>query len=319
VLDPYQLNVFLTAAETLNFTAAGQRLHMTQPSVSQHIQTLEHHFGAPLFVRTGRQLKLTDAGAALLPLAREMVMLSRRTEETMETLKGEVHGHLMVGCSTTPGKYVLPSLLAEFLRRHPHVRATCSVTPRKTALQMLCDGAVHLALSSAREPCKDVEFSRFITDPVLLIAPVNHPWARRDLIEPEELLRTDFIMREEGSGTYSAVQDGLAEVGLSIQQLRTVLTLGNSEAIALAVEEGIGVGFLTRMVETRLVPSRVARIRVRGLTMQQDIFLARHTRRAASAVQTAFWEFVHDPANRFLNQLKASEAPPALLAEKALA
>lgn len=319
MLDPYQLNVFLTAAETLNFTAAGQRLHMTQPSVSQHIQTLEHHFGAPLFVRTGRQLKLTDAGAALLPLAREMVMLSRRTEETMETLKGEVHGHLMVGCSTTPGKYVLPSLLAEFLRRHPHVRATCSVTPRKTALQMLCDGAVHLALSSAREPCKDVEFSRFITDPVLLIAPVNHPWARRDLIEPEELLRTDFIMREEGSGTYSAVQDGLAEVGLSIQQLRTVLTLGNSEAIALAVEEGIGVGFLTRMVETRLVPSRVARIRVRGLTMQQDIFLARHTRRAASAVQTAFWEFVHDPANRFLNQLKASEAPPALLAEKALA
>ena len=319
MLDAYQMNVFLTAAETLSFTAAAQRLHMTQPSVSQHIQVLEQHFGGPLFVRSGRRLRLTDAGAALIPLAREIVSLSLRAEETMESLKGEVHGHLMVGCSTTPGKYVLPHLLADFLRRHPHVRATCHVTQRRAALQMLCDGAVHLALSSARDACKDVEFRKFITDPVLLITPLDHPWARRECIEPEELLRTDFIMREEVSGTHTAVQNGLAEVGLSIQQLRTVLTLGNSEAIALAVEEGIGVGFVTRMVEAKLVHGRVARVQVRGLTMQQDIYLARHTRRAASAVQAAFWEFVHDPANecvRWLNTDEARLSNEALSAEK---
>lgn len=308
MIDAYQMNVFLTAAETLSFTTAAQRLHMTQPSVSQQIQVLEKHFGMQLFVRSGRRLRLTDAGAALIPLAREIVSLSKRTEETLESLKGEVHGHLMVGCSTTPGKYVLPPLLAEFLKLHPHVRATCNVTQRRTALQMLCDGSVHLALSSERDVCKDIEYRKFITDPVFLIAPLNHPWAQRSCIRPEELLQADFIMREEGAGTYNAAHNGLTEIGLSIQQLHTVLTLGNSEAIGLAVEEGIGVGFVSRLVEEKLVRGRVACVQVQGLIMQQDIYLARHTRRAASAVQAAFWEFVHDPANKFLRQLNTNHA-----------
>ena len=98
MLDVHQLNVFLVSAETLSFTQAAQRLHMTQPSVSQHIQGLEHHFDMQLFLRTGRALELTEAGLALLPLAREAVELSIRIDETMESLKGKVFGHLMVGC-----------------------------------------------------------------------------------------------------------------------------------------------------------------------------------------------------------------------------
>lgn len=306
MLDAHHMNVFLAAAETLSFTRAAVRLHMTQPSVSQNMQALEQFFGAQLFFRDGRRLRLTDMGATLLPLAREMVALSVHIEETMEALKRNVHGHLCVGCSTTPGKYVLPHLLADFLRLHPNVKATCHVTPRQVALQMLCDGAVHLAVASAREDCRDVEFRRFISDPVLLIAPPDHPWARRDCIDPEELLDATFIMREEGSGTHTAVRDGLGEVGLSIHDLRTVLTLGNSEAIALAVEEGIGVGFVSRMVEAKMVHGRVAPVRVRGVEVRQDIYIAHHTRRAASAAQAAFWDFVHDPENAALRRLSVN-------------
>ena len=88
MLDVHQLNVFLMAAETLSFTQAAQQLHMTQPSVSQHIQGLEHHFDTQLFFRNGRNLELTDAGMALLPLTKEAVMLSQRIDETMASLKG---------------------------------------------------------------------------------------------------------------------------------------------------------------------------------------------------------------------------------------
>ncbi|MCI0398891.1 MAG: LysR family transcriptional regulator, partial [Chloroflexi bacterium] len=82
MLDAHQMNVFLQAAKTLNFTQAARQLHMTQPSVSQHIQALEQYFNAPLFVRAGRHLTLTDAGAILMPLAQEMVLLSQQIEET---------------------------------------------------------------------------------------------------------------------------------------------------------------------------------------------------------------------------------------------
>ena len=97
MLDAHQLNVFLVAAETLNFTLAARRLHMSQPSVSQHIQSLEQYFDQSLFIRSGRTLQLTDAGEALVPLAQDMVNRSIRIEETIKSLQDEVYGHLLVG------------------------------------------------------------------------------------------------------------------------------------------------------------------------------------------------------------------------------
>lgn len=305
MLDAHQLNVFLTAAETMNFTRAARELNMTQPSVSQHIQELEQHFDTRLFVRAGRKLSLTDAGAALLPLAREIVALSIRIDEKMESLKGEVFGHLLVGCSTTPGRYILPGLLASFLQKHPKVEATCHVSSRQRAVELLCEGHLHVALASARDFCRDVEFRKFMSDPVVLIAPRDHPWARQSQIDPGELILADFILREDGSGTRATVAEGLAHLGLSLDRLRTVLTLGSSEAIALAVQEGIGVAFVSQTVVERLVPKRVAPISVRGLSLVQDIYIGRYPRRPATAAQTAFWEFVTDPENEALRPFRS--------------
>lgn len=97
MLDAHQLNVFLTAARTLNFTAAARQLHMTQPSVSQHIQALEQHFDLQLFIRSGRHLRLTDAGEALLPMAQEMVSISQSIDNKMESLKGMFTAVLLWG------------------------------------------------------------------------------------------------------------------------------------------------------------------------------------------------------------------------------
>jgi DNA-binding transcriptional LysR family regulator len=298
MLDAHQLNVFLAAATNLNFTAAARQLHMSQPSVSQHIRELENHFDTPLFLREGRRIALSDAGRALLPLARKLVATSVQIEEAMQLLKTDVYGHLTVGCSTTSGKYILPFLLAEFLKRYPRVEATCNVMPRAMSLQMLCDGQVHMAVAGSNEFCADIEFQRLFSDPVVLIAPLDHPWALRGQIEPHELLTQRFIMREEGSGTRTVVAEGLQRVGLTIDQLPRILTLGNSEAIALSVQEGIGVAFITRSILDYLVEGRVAQVKINGLTMQQDIYIGRHSRYPASTAQTVFWDFVREVVDR---------------------
>lgn len=303
MLDAHQLNVFLTAAETLNFTAAARQLHMTQPSVSQHIQALEQHFQTQLFIRQGRKMTLTDAGVALVPLARRMVDWSVRIDETMESLRGQVFGHLKVGYSTTAGKYILPFLLTSFMREHPQVTATCQIAPRRQAVQDLCEGLIHLALASPTEFCSTVEFHKFITDPVRLIAPINHPWAKREVINPKELKTADFIMREEDSGTFEVAARGLAEIGVHIDRLSTMLTMGSSEAIALAVEEGLGVGFVSQIVVNRLVPGRVACIEVHGLEMNQDVYIGRNQILPGSTAQNAFWEFVTDTVSPALLEL----------------
>lgn len=293
MLDAHQLNVFLIAAETLNFTRAAQRLHMSQPSVSQHIQTLERHFNTELFTRAGRNMQLTDSGMELVPLARDLVNQSTLIEESMASLEGAVYGHLIVGCSTTPGKYILPGLLANFHRRFPRVKITCQVSPQTHAVERLIDGQVHFALTSFfQDSYKDAEFRKFMTDPVILIAPADHPWSITGEITPDELFDADFIMREPESGTYDAMLDALTQIDVDINQLKTLLTLGNSEAIALSVQEGLGVAFVSQIVVTILNPGQVIPIKVHGLDINREIQIGRHTRRKSTTAQDAFWEFI---------------------------
>lgn len=296
MLDAHQLNIFLAAAETLSFTQAAQLLHMSQPSVSQHIKSLEQHFDTPLFERTGRRLQLSDAGEALLPLAREMVSQSVRIEEEMASLDGEVFGHLKVGCSTTPGKYVLPQLLARFHNQYPMVKVTCQVAPQAKSIDNLCEGQVHFALSSHshRQSCADAEFRLFMKDPVVLIAPLDHPWAKREEINPKELLEANFILREEESGTFATVRDALNTINFPMHTLNTLLTLGNSEAISLAVQEGLGVGFVSNTVVTGMRQPDIAVIPVHGLNICRDIYIGRHVGRPATVAQAAFWKMIEN-------------------------
>jgi LysR family transcriptional regulator, transcriptional activator of the cysJI operon len=293
-LNTHQLHVFLMAAETLNFTQAAQQLQLTQPSVSQHVQALEEHFGQELFARSGRSIELTDAGVALIPLAREIVYLSIRLEEMMASLKGEVQGHLIVGCSTSTGRYLLPKILATFHRHFPYVRATCQVSTREQALRRLLEGKVHVALASDPPFIADLVFEKITTERIILIAPMTHPWAQQGVIDINEICEVDFILPEERNELYDLIHDKLADAGVSILQLRNLISLGSLEAIALSVQEGLGVGFVPELMVNRLVKGRVTPVEVRGLDIRQDVFIGRNLSRPATAAQEAFWKMVLD-------------------------
>ena len=98
MLNPYELQVFLAAAESESFSAAARKLHLTQPAVSQQIQMLEKRLQLELFQRDGKRLTLTDHGRALVPMARELVNRAVHVEESMAARRGLVTGHLTIGC-----------------------------------------------------------------------------------------------------------------------------------------------------------------------------------------------------------------------------
>ncbi len=304
MLDTHQLRIFLAAAETLNFSQAARRLHMSQPSVTQHMHNLETHFELKLFNRNGRKLSLTEAGMTLLPLARELVLSSVRADELMDALKEEVHGHLWIGCSTTPGKYILPSLLADFLKQYPKVEATITVTGRETAMNWLNEGKAQIIVSSMFAYSPDVEFHKFMSEPIVLIVPLNHPWAKRSSIELDELRKANLILREKTAGTYMVLRDGLARRGFDIGELRKVLTLGNSEAIAFAVQEGVGVGFVSKMVAKKIVCNQVAPVKIEGMELSQDIYLGQHRRFPGTIAQVAFWKMATDANSLALRRIE---------------
>jgi DNA-binding transcriptional LysR family regulator len=305
MLNVHQLNVFVIAAETLNFTQTAKRLHLTQSSVSQHIKSLENQLGVQLFERKGRSLEITDAGMVLLPMAREIVEDSIRAAEQMELLKNEIHGHLVVGCNTAPGKYILPILLAKFHQQYPLVRISCQVLPPRQVQEGMAEGEIHFTLSNIAESSSEgAEYMLYLEEPIELIVPLNHPWAERGEIDPVDLYEEQFISREKNSGTYQNVARGLLDVGVDIDKLDTFLEMGTSEALALAVEQELGVGFVSKIILETICPRRLAVVKVRGLNVLQPIYLGRQTAFPATSAQAAFWDYVREAGEEIFDAVR---------------
>ncbi|MFC1976395.1 LysR substrate-binding domain-containing protein, partial [Chloroflexota bacterium] len=199
------------------------------------------------------------------------------------------------------GKYILPHLAARFRHHHPRVQMTIFNHSRDRMLDELCEGTVQLAVVSVQPPCRDAEYRHFLTDHVVLVVPISHPWAQRDAIAPKELRGVDFILRDVESGTRQETEAVLREAGLSPNDLNVVMEIGNSEAISMAVEEEIGVAFVSRMVAQRAIKlGKIKEVRVAGLSFKREVYIAHSHRHPATRAQTEFWNFVQEPENEAL-------------------
>jgi len=208
-------------------------------------------------LRSGRTLSVTDAGHVLLPMAREIVENSVRAAERMELMKREVHGHLIVGCNAASGKYILPILCTKFHQRYPLVRISCQVLPQDLTLGRLAEGKIHFAFTTAKElDPGSAEFRLYLQERLILAAPKDHAWLK------------------------------------DIEKLNVLLETGASEAIALAVQEGLGLGFISKRIVQKICRDRVGSVKVRGLDIIQNIYFGRQIVRPASGAQVAFWDFI---------------------------
>jgi DNA-binding transcriptional LysR family regulator len=158
-------------------------------------------------------------------------------------------------------------------------------------LQCLIDGEFHLALISEIQSHPEIEYFKFTTETLQLIAPPSHPWAQRGAAELEELQGEDFILPEEGSEAHDLIREALANCDCSIYHLKPLIFLSSPEAILLAVQENLGVGFVPELVLKNMSCGKVFPVEVRGLQICQDIYLARNRQRPATVTQAAFWRF----------------------------
>jgi DNA-binding transcriptional LysR family regulator len=289
------MQVFTVAAETENFSETARRLHLSQPAVSQRIHSLERHLGTRLFRRSGRSVELTDAGVVLLPMAREILTVSRQIEETMWALGGEVAGHVTIGCTTTAGKYGLPLLAARFNRDYPDVQITIDMCQCDSVVEPLLTREVHVGISDTRIVHRDMEYQPFFTDHVVLIVHADHPFAERSSVAPQELLGQPFIMREKGCSTCRMVEQGLAEQDLHLEDLNAVMSVGNSEAIEMAVEHKLGIAFISRLAALRGIESgRLVVVPVEGLHLERQLHVVRNVARPTTPAEAALWDFVKE-------------------------
>jgi DNA-binding transcriptional LysR family regulator len=293
MLSLNEIVIFIAAAEYNNFSEAGRKLHLSQPAVSHAIDNLEKRFGAKLFVRKGRSVKLTEPGQSLLPMAKELMAYSRRLEETMMSLEGKVVGEMTLGCSTASGKYLLPRLIAHFRQKYPLVKINVSVSSRKSVINRLLSGDFPLGISSKKIEHSELEYQEFFSDDVILVVRSDHPWATYKQVFPDDLLDEPLILREPQAGTREVLMESLHQNDILPDTLNVIMEIGNAEAIEMAVEEGIGVAFISRLAAARGIElGNIVEVEVQGMDLKRSIYIARNRNFPGTRLQTEFWDYV---------------------------
>jgi len=304
MVDIHKIETFLRATETLNFSETAKQMHMSQPTVSHHIKTLEQEMGVSLFTRTNTGLQLTEAGRLLLPWAPRLQHDTNSMQAMMSSIQEEVVGDLRITCSTTAGKYVLPQMAARFSQRFPGVNVQIlACTPENVTLSLL-DGDAHIGVFSREILDSSLELQAFFRDTITLITPAKHRWSSRKAIEPDEITEEPLIMREETSGTRRVVISELAKFDIGLEDLNILMELGNAEAIVHTVSAGYGIAFVSNLAcAFPLELGIVNDLQVHGLNLKRTIYMARKVGSIPHRPRDVFWSFIHAPENVDLIQL----------------
>jgi DNA-binding transcriptional LysR family regulator len=300
-----QLKVFESVARNLNYTRAAEELHLTQPAVSMQIKQLEQGLAVPLFEQLGKRIHLTDAGQEVLGYARSITQQLDELEAVLNRIKGIGGGRLRISVATT-ANYFIPALLGTFSRRYPDVIVTLDVTNRETLLRQLNENTVDLVIMGQPPAEADVDAQAFLDNPLVVVAPPNHPLAREHAIPLSRLQEETFLVRESGSGTRIAMERFFSNRHM---RLNTGMEVGSNEAIKQSVQAGLGLGLLSRAtIDQELELARLAVLDVSEFPIMRHWYVVHRKGKRLSAPAQAFRHFVLNEAKTLL--AGTTDTPP---------
>lgn len=290
-----QLRVFCAVVENKSFSKAGEAVHLSQPTVSIQINSLERELGTRLLDRQGREVTITRGGEVLYRYARRILHLANEAGQAIAQLKGLIKGQLAIGASTIPGEYILPALLAEFKGKYPGIDINLVIGDTRGIVQKVMDNEVEIGVVGTRERNDKVVFKRFTTDKLVLITPVNSKWFKGDSATVNELKNVPFILREGGSGTRATLKHRLHQTGLKEEDLNVVMVLGSTAAVKKAVESGVGVSVISeKAIDSEITLGTVRKVTIKDLDLQRHFFIVWSRQRSLAPATEVLARFLEE-------------------------
>jgi DNA-binding transcriptional LysR family regulator len=235
-----QLRIFVAVAERQHVTKAAEALNLTQSAASAAVAALESQHHSKLFNRVGRGIELTEAGRIFLDEARAVVARAELAELRLAELAGLKRGRLLIQASQTIASYWLPRRLVDFRRAYPEIEIKMSVGNTSEAADAVSIGAVELGFVEGPVDRPHIGVKEIARDQLIVVTATDHFLAKRKRISKKELLETEWVLRETGSGTRSVFEEAMTKLGVPIVDLKVSLELPTNEAVRAAVEAGMG-------------------------------------------------------------------------------
>ena len=284
-----QLATFQAVARLGSVTLAADELHLSQSAVSIQIAGLEAAAGAPLVVRTGRGVRLTEAGELLLTYADRMLALQTEASDEMATFLGAFSGTLRVGAVST-AEYWLPHLLVTFVNENRLVKIRLQVANRDEIVRSLAAQEIDIAVMGRPPDELKVTAAPFAKNPMAFMAAPNHPLMSEPDLTMAKVAEAHLLVRERGSGSRTTVERLFREAGL---RLRIGSELSSNEAIKQMCAAGFGPAYLS--MHTCILEMNAGLLKVMPLAnnpIEREWFVVRVAAKKMPQVALAFEQFL---------------------------
>ena len=288
-----KLEVFCKVVELKSFTRAAEAVLLSQPTVSEHIRSLEEELSQKLIDRLGREAEPTPVGLILYKYATRILHLHQEAIESVEKYGGRLIGRIMIGSGTIPGTYILPQLIGRFRKQYSSIKATLSIAGSQFIAMEVLRGKLDIGIVGARWSEKGLEWHQVFSDRLALVVSARHPWAGRNTVRLHELQEEPFILREKGSGTRKVIDRILEDNGIPPASLKEVAEIGSTAAIKESVRAGIGISILSvKSVEQEVGCGELITIQIEGVQFERPFYLIKRKKRELSPVAAVFWEYL---------------------------
>ena len=272
---------------------AADALFVTQPTLTARLKGLERELEAVLFIRSGRGMRLSEAGRAYLPYAERTLDAARAGRRLLAELARGESGHLALGAAPAVGTYVLPRILTQFRRTHPKVALAVRTGHSEEVLELVLREQVEIGLGRAlRHP--DVEAIPLYEDELVLVVDPTHRFAQAGAVGTEEISEVQLILFDRTSSYHRLTNEFFRGAGAVP---RAVMELDNIDAAKKMVEQGLGVALLPHTAvagELEAGALRAVRLSDAPALRREIVIFRRRDAGAASGALEAFLNCLSD-------------------------
>jgi len=295
----HQMRLFHSLANHLSFTAVANELHLSQSGVSIQIKRLADTVGIPLIEKIGKKIYLTDAGREFFAATDDVLNRLELLSEDIEDMGQKIKGPLRI-CGITTTKYFMPRLLGRFLTTYPDVEPSLTISNQTKITQRLVENLDDIFIMGTFPLNIELEANYFLDNPLVLVAPANHPLAKEKNLPLSVIANERFISREQGSGTRAFSTRLFEDSGL---KANIYMELGSAEAIKQAVMAGLGVSVLSlHNLQLELKAGLLTILDVQHFPFQRKWYAVHLKDKQLSRTAQKFLEFLLDDGSKTLRE-----------------
>jgi DNA-binding transcriptional LysR family regulator len=287
-MDFDQLKTFVEVSRQKSFSRAAEKLHVTQPSISAQIRSLETYLGHRLLDRGGGKVTLTAAGRLFEPFAEDCLLRLNHVGLTLADMERLPRGSLTVSANDSTALYVLPLFFSKFKKQFPRVGLNIVRAERSKTLELVLNREVEFGVVSlpVKDPRLHVEIIH--EDKLVLVVPVTHPLASIESVSLAHVAKYGLLVPKQGRRRESLdqlfAQDKLIP--------RIAMELDSNELLKRLLMAGMGIGFLPRInIVTELNQGLVQTIDVKGVDLPRNLALISRHDKALTRAGDAFFSF----------------------------